>query len=174
MAIRNIVQDGDPILKKVCRPVTSFDEKLGVLLDDMKDTLIKAQGLGLAGPQVGMLRRLFIILEVNEDEDGEENLGEERFIEFVNPEIIYTDGEEMGYEGCLSFPNKNGAIKRPTTVTVRAQDRNGEFFEYTGKGINARCLCHESNHLDGVTIMDLAEYFYEDTDDEENDGENEE
>lgn len=174
MAIRNIVQDGDPILKKVCRPVTSFDEKLGTLLDDMKDTLIKAQGLGLAGPQVGMLRRLFIILEVNENDDEEENTAEEKFIEFINPEIVFTEGEEMGYEGCLSFPNRNGAIKRPTTVTVKAQDRNGEWFEYTGTGINARCLCHESNHLDGITIMDLAEYFYEDLEDEEDEGENEE
>ena len=174
MALRTIVQEGEPILKKVCRPVTNFDARLGELLDDMKETLEKAQGYGLAGPQVGVMRRVFISVDERDlPEDGEvpENC-ETKFLEFINPEIIAEEGEVMQYEGCLSFPGHNAAIKRPEKVTVRAFDRSGKPFTLTGEGMLARCICHETNHLDGVTIMDLAEYFYEDQEhDEEEDTE---
>ena len=162
MAIRTIVQDGDPILKKVCRPVTSFDAKLGTLLDDMKETLIQAQGLGLAGPQVGYMRRLFICMDDREwiDDEIPEN---PTIIEFVNPEILELSEEKVKlYEGCLSFPGHNGAIERRKHVKVRAQDRNGNWFEMEADDMLARCIQHENNHLDGITIMDLATSFYED------------
>lgn len=165
MALRTIVQDGDPILKKVCRPVTKFDGRLATLLDDMQDTLLEADGLGLAGPQVGVMRRLFICLDDRDlPEDGELPEGyEPKFLEFINPEIVGKSEEEvMLYEGCLSFPGHNGAIRRPRKVRARAQDRHGEWFEIEAEEMLARCICHESNHLDGITIMDLAEYFYED------------
>ena len=162
MAIRTIVQDGDPILKKVCRPVTSFDAKLGTLLDDMKETLIQAQGLGLAGPQVGYMRRLFICMDDREwiNDEIPEN---PTIIEFVNPEILELSEEKVKlYEGCLSFPGHNGAIERSKYVKVRAQDRNGNWFEMEADDMLARCIQHENNHLDGITIMDLATSFYED------------
>lgn len=168
MALRNIVLDGDPILKKVCRPVTNFDERLAILLDDMQETLISAGGLGLAAPQVGVMRRLFIALDERDlPEDDEQELTEEqlipKFIECVNPEIIEQSEELVSiYEGCLSFPGHNGAITRPQKIKIRAQDRTGEFFELEAEDMLARCLCHETNHLDGITIMDLAESFYED------------
>ena len=164
MALRTIVQDGDPILKKVCRPVTKFDDRLGTLLDDMKETLLAANGLGLAGPQVGMMRRLFICLD---DRDLPEEVPanyEYKFIDFVNPEILaVSEEEETAYEGCLSFPGHNGAVTRPVAVKVRAQDRNGEWFELEADGLLGRCIQHENDHLDGITIMESSEYFYEDT-----------
>ena len=164
MALRTIVQDGDPILKKVCRPVTKFDDRLGTLLDDMKETLLAANGLGLAGPQVGMMRRLFICLD---DRDMPEEVPadyEYKFIDFVNPEILaVSEEEETAYEGCLSFPGHNGAVTRPAAVKVRAQDRHGEWFELEADDMLARCIQHENNHLDGITIMESSEYFYEDT-----------
>ena len=170
MAIRTIVQDGDPILKSVCRPVVKFDGHLAQLLDDMKETLTQAEGYGLAGPQVGIMRRVFISL----DERGlPENASEQpgyqpKYIEFINPEILETSEEQvMLYEGCLSFPGHNAAIKRPKWVRARAQDSNGNWFEIEAEDMLARCICHENNHLDGVTIMDLAEYFYEDLEDGE-------
>ena len=162
MAIRTIVQDGDPILKKVCRPVTSFDAKLGTLLDDMKETLIQAQGLGLAGPQVGYMRRLFMCMDDREwiDDEIPEN---PTIIEFVNPESLELSEEKVKlYEGCLSFPGHNGAIERSKHVKVRAQNRNGNWFEMEADDMLARCIQHENNHLDGITIMDLATSFYED------------
>ena len=162
MAIRTIVQDGDPILKKVCRQVTSFDAKLGTLLDDMKETLIQAQGLGLAGPQVGYMRRLFICMDDREwiNDEIPEN---PTIIEFVNPEILELSEEKVNlYEGCLSFPGHNGAIERSKHVKVRAQDRNGNWFEMEADDMLARCIQHENNHLDGITIMDLATSFYQD------------
>lgn len=173
MALRQIVQDGDPILKKKCRPVTNFDERLGQLLDDMKETLQDANGYGLAGPQVGMLRRVFISIDERDlPEDGEvpENY-EMKFLEFINPEILETTGEILQYEGCLSFPGRNGAVKRPEKVKVRAFDRNGVPFTLEADGMLARCICHESDHLDGVTILDRAEYFYEDLEHDEDEGE---
>ena len=164
MALRTIVQDGDPILKKVCRPVTKFDDRLGTLLDDMKETLLAANGLGLAGPQVGMLRRLFVVWDTTDaPEEIPENY-EYKFIDFVNPEILaVSEEEETAYEGCLSFPGHNGAVTRPAAVKVRAQDRNGNWFELEAEGLLARCIQHENDHLDGITIMQSSEYFYEDT-----------
>lgn len=170
MALRTIVQDGDPILKKVCRPVTSFDDRLATLLDDMQETLLDSDGLGLAGPQVGIMRRLFVCLDERDlPEDGElpEDY-EPKFLELINPEILWQSEEEvMLYEGCLSFPGHNGAIRRPRKVKARAQDRHGNWFEIEAEEMLARCICHESNHLDGITIMDLAEYFYEDQEHED-------
>lgn len=170
MALRTIVQDGDPILKKVCRPVTNFDDRLATLLDDMQETLLDSDGLGLAGPQVGIMRRLFVCLDERDlPEDGElpEDY-EPKFLEFINPEILWQSEEEvMLYEGCLSFPGHNGAIRRPRKVKARAQDRHGNWFEIEAEEMLARCICHESNHLDGITIMDLAEYFYEDQEHED-------
>lgn len=172
MALRTIVQDGDPILTKVCRPVTNFDERLATLLDDMKETLADANGYGLAGPQVGVMRRVFISLDERDlPEDGAVPEGyETKFLEFVNPEIIeQSEEQEMLYEGCLSFPGHNAAISRPKRVKVRAFDRDGKLFELEAEDMLARCICHETNHLDGVTIMDIADHFYEDEDHEDGD-----
>ena len=166
MALRTIVQDGDPILKKVCRPVTDFNARLGQLIDDMKETLVEACGLGLAAPQVGVMRRVCIVVDLPPQDDGaapeEGEEPEYKFIELVNPEIIDRQGSVGLYEGCLSFPGHNGYIERPEQVTVRAFDRDGNEFTLTRTGMTARAICHERDHLDGVTIMDLAEYFYED------------
>ena len=164
MAIRTIVKEGDPILNKVCRPVTKFDDRLAALLDDMRETMIAADGIGLAGPQVGMLRRLFVVWDTT---DAPEEIPEDyeyKFIDFVNPEILaVSEEEETSYEGCLSFPGHNGAVTRPEAIKVRAQDRNGEWFELEADGLLARCIQHENDHLDGVTIMQSSEFFYEDT-----------
>ena len=160
MAIRNIVKDGDPILKKVCRPVTDFNEKLATLLDDMGDTMIAANGLGLAGPQVGMMRRVFVVLDQYIDEDDNEV---DEIIEFVNPEILEKSEETItSFEGCLSFPGRNGLIRRPAYVRAKAQDRNGEWFEIEAEGILARAICHENDHLNGITVLDNANTFFED------------
>lgn len=161
MALRNIVQDGDPILKKKSREVTVFDSRLEQLIEDMEETLLQANGLGLAAPQVGVLRRVFIAVDERELEDAEENGTTPKMQEFINPEIIEKTGELKGYEGCLSFPGKYGAIVRPTKVKVRAFNRKGQPFEMEVEGMFARCVCHETNHLDGITIDDLAEYFYD-------------
>ena len=138
MATRKIVVKGDSVLEKRCRPVTVFDDRLAELLDDMKETLDKANGVGLAAPQVGILRRVAIVL------DPEDNV-----IELVNPEILEQDGEQTGLEGCLSVPGRYGTVTRPNHVKVRAQDRFGNFFEAEGEAITARCFCHEIEHLDG-------------------------
>ena len=132
MAIRNIVKDNDgyETLHKKCRPVTEFNQKLWSLLDDMAETMYQAQGVGLAGPQVGMLRRLFVI-DVG---DG--------IIEFINPEILETSGTQNGAEGCLSFPGEYGMVERPNFVRVKAQNRNGEWFEMEGEELFARAVCH--------------------------------
>ena len=160
MAIRNIVKDGDPILKKVCRPVTDFNEKLATLLDDMGETMIDANGLGLAGPQVGMMRRVFVVLDQYIDEDDNEV---DEIIEFVNPEILEKSEETItSFEGCLSFPGRNGLIRRPAYVRAKAQDRNGEWFEIEAEGILARAICHENDHLNGITVLDNANTFFED------------
>ena len=138
MAIRNIVQFGDNVLNKECRPVEKFDAKLAELLEDMKETLAVANGAGLAAPQVGILRQVCVV----DAGDGP--------IELVNPEIIATEGEQNGAEGCLSYPGEYGLVKRPMKVTVRAQDRQGNWFERTGEGLCARAFCHEIDHLHGV------------------------
>ncbi len=164
MALRTIVQDGDPILKKVCRPVIQFDDRLATLLDDMRETLLRADGLGLAGPQVGILRRLFVCLDDRDMPEGELPPDYEyKFIEFVNPEILALSDEKVElYEGCLSFPGHNGAIARAKHVKIRAQDRHGDWFTIEADDMLARCIQHENDHLDGITIMDLATRFFED------------
>ena len=149
MAIRTILTKGDPALNKVCHPVTKFDEKLAVLLDDLKETLAAANGVGLAAPQVGILRRAVIVV----NEAGE-------MMELVNPEIIAREGEREGFEGCLSVPGRWGVVKRPMKAKVRAQDRNGNFFEVEGEEIVARCFCHEIDHLDGHLFTELAGRLY--------------
>ena len=131
MAIRKIVIQGDEILNKVCRPVTEFNPKLHELIDDMRETLAEANGVGLAAPQVGILRRVVVVL--NDDEE---------IIELVNPEIIAQSGEQRGPEGCLSIPGKFGMVTRPNLVRVRAQDRFGNWFEAEGEGLTARAFCH--------------------------------
>lgn len=138
MATRKIIQRGDETLGKVCRPVTVFDGRLHDLIDDMRETLEQAQGYGLAAPQVGILRRVCLVM----GSDGE-------LIELVNPEIIETSGEQEGYEGCLSVPGLYGWVKRPSWAKVRAQDRNGNPFEVEDVDMSARCFCHEIDHLDG-------------------------
>ena len=234
MALRNIVQDGDPILKKVCKPVTDFGPRLHELLDDMVETLIDAHGLGLAASQVGVLRRACIVAEVIEPavqpgDDGEQETyfderidtddkaegsgnakprgnggaqpvsdaledtelddtyddeldGEEFDDEFedgeyedddeydeqiiyhelINPVITKREGEKTIFEGCLSVPGRNAAITRPAKVWVTAQDRYGKQFSFTAEDVFARACCHEVDHLNGVTIHDLAKYYYED------------
>lgn len=150
MAIRNIVKEGDPVLTKKCRTVEKFDDKLAQLLDDMAETLRKTGGVGLAAPQVGILRRAFImILEENGD-----------VIEAVNPEIVKTSGKVRDVEGCLSVPNRWGYVTRPKTVTLRAFDRNGEQYEIKLRDLGARCACHENDHLDGHLFTELVEEYY--------------
>ena len=138
MALRRIHTDQEPALHKVCKPVTSFDSKLHTLLEDMKETLEDANGVGLAAPQVGILRRVVVV------DTGDEVL------ELVNPELVETSGEQEGAEGCLSVPGKYGLVKRPMFAKVRAQDRNGDWFEAEGEELIARCFCHELDHLDGI------------------------
>lgn len=145
MAIRNIVKDGDPILTKKCRPVEKFDKKLAVLLEDMAETMHKAGGVGLAAPQVGMLRRV-VVIDVGEG-----------VLELVNPQIIAYSGEQEGLEGCLSFPGEWGIAKRPNYVKVKAQDRNGDEFTAEGRELLARAFCHEIDHLNGVVFKEVAE-----------------
>ena len=152
MARRNILTKEEPGLYKKCRPVTEFNPRLHQLLDDMADTLSTENGVGLAAPQVGVLRRAVIVLETNVPE-GEE----ERLIELVNPEIIESAGEQYGAEGCLSVPGEYGMVRRPLNVKVRAQDRNGNFFEVEGTGLTARCFCHEIDHLDGIVFTSKCE-----------------
>ncbi|MBR5405621.1 MAG: peptide deformylase [Oscillospiraceae bacterium] len=150
MAIRNIVKEGDPVLTKKCRTVEKFDDKLAQLLDDMAETLRKTGGVGLAAPQVGILRRAFIMIL---EENGE-------VIEAVNPEIVRTSGKVRDLEGCLSVPNRWGYVTRPKSVTLRAFDRNGEQYELKLKDLGARCACHENDHLDGHLFTELVEEYY--------------
>ena len=148
MAIRKIVVQGDEILNKVCKPVTAFDRKLHTLLDDMADTLRQANGAGLAAPQVGILRRAVVVAN---DED--------EILELINPEIIATEGEQTGPEGCLSVPGKFGMVTRPYRVRVRAQDRDGNWFEAEGEELMARAFCHELEHLDGHLYVEHIDHF---------------
>lgn len=149
MAIREILTQGDPVLNKVCHPVTKFDEKLADLMDDLKETLARANGLGLAAPQVGILRRAVVVVTA----DGE-------MLELINPEIIAQKGEQDGLEGCLSVPGKWGYVKRPEWVRVKAQDRSGNWFEVEGAEVVARCFCHELGHLDGHLYVELVDKLY--------------
>lgn len=145
MAIRNIVTIDDPVLRKKSRPVVNFDEKLWTLLDDMKETLKKADGAGLAAVQVGILRRAVIV-----------DVGDGKPLELINPEIVETSGEQEGQEGCLSLPGEWGIVRRPEFVRVRAQNRKGQWCMYKGEGLKARCFCHEIDHLDGIVFTDRA------------------
>ena len=142
MAIRNIVKIGDDVLRKMCRTQLTFDERLHQILDDMAETMYKAEGVGLAAPQVGILRR-YCVIDVG---DG--------IIELINPVITEKSGEQTGEEGCLSIPNNHATVTRPMKVSVRAQNRYGENITITGEGLLARALCHEIDHLDGVLYID--------------------
>ena len=146
MALRKIVTVGDPVLTKTCRPVTKFDARLSTLIDDMIETMHEANGVGLAGPQVGVLRRVVVV------DTGEEDL------ELDNPEIVRTGKEtQTGTEGFLSLPGEYGIVTRPNFVVVRAQDRTGDWYEYEGAELIARCFCHELDHLDGHMYTEFAE-----------------
>ena len=157
MALRNILKQGDETLTKRCRPVTDFNERLHILLDDMAETMTTANGVGLAAPQVGILRRAVVVLETNVPEREPE-----RIIELVNPEILESSGEQEGPEGCLSVPGDYGMVKRPDYVKVKAQDRDGNWFEAEGVGLTARAFCHELDHLDGHMFTELCDHILSD------------
>ena len=150
MGIRKILTVEEPALHKTCRPVENFDSKLHKLLDDMRQTLIDSEGVGLAAPQVGILRRVVLV------DNGEE------ILELVNPEILETDGEQIGAEGCLSVPGMYGLVKRPYYAKVRAQDRNGNWYEAEGEELTARCFCHELDHLDGIIYTEVMDRYLTD------------
>ena len=147
MGLRKILTDKDPALHKVCKPVEQFDKKLHALLKDMEETLIESGGVGLAAPQVGILRRVVLV------DTGEE------ILELINPSLLETDGEQVGPEGCLSVPGKYGLVKRPYYAKVRAQDRDGNWFEAEGEELIARCFCHELDHLDGIIYTEVMERY---------------
>ncbi len=142
MATRKIVKEGDDTLRKISRPVTEVDKRTKILLDDMTETMYAADGVGLAAPQVGILRRI-VVIDVGEG-----------LLELINPEIVAAEGNEVGVEGCLSIPGRRCTVERPAKVTVRAMNRRGRLFEVTGTGLLARCLCHEIDHLDGILYVD--------------------
>ena len=147
MGLRKILTDKDPALHKVCKPVEVFDKKLHKLLDDMRETLEEANGVGLAAPQVGILRRVVLV-----------DIGDE-ILELINPEMLETDGEQVGPEGCLSVPGKYGLVKRPSWAKVRAQDRDGNWYEAEGEELIARCFCHELDHLDGIVYTEVMDRY---------------
>ena len=147
MALRKILTDKEPVLHKVCKPVTEFDKKLHTLLDDMRETLIQSGGVGLAAPQVGILRRVVLV------DNGS------TILELINPELVETDGDQEGAEGCLSVPGKYGWVKRPYYAKVKAQDRNGNWFEADGEELTARCFCHELDHLDGILYTQIMDRY---------------
>ena len=155
--VRKILELGDENLRKTCKPMPKFDLRLWLLLRDMADTMYKAEGVGLAAPQVGILRRV-VVIDVGDDHG---------LIELVNPQIIATEGEQAGSEGCLSVPGRRGYVVRPNKVTVRAQDRKGKWFEITGEGLLARAFCHEIDHLDGIMYVDKMDHEIFDDDQEE-------
>ena len=146
--LRTIVTQGDPVLNKVCHPVTKFDEKLWTLLDDMRETLLDSNGVGLAAPQVGILRRVVLVIN-----------GQDEILELINPTMVETDGLQEGPEGCLSVPGKYGLVKRPYYAKVRAQDRDGNWYEAEGEELIVRCFCHELDHLDGILYTQVMERF---------------
>ena len=152
MALRRIITNEDPVLRKTSREVTKFDARLGGILDDMADTMYHANGVGLAAVQVGILRRA-VVIDTSDDGSG--------LIELINPEIIAQSGEQTGQEGCLSIPGIYGVVRRPMKVTVRAQDRNGKTFELSGEGLLARAMCHEIAHLDGGLFTDVMDHLVE-------------
>ena len=148
MATRRIVKIGDETLRKVCRKQEKFDIRLSVLLKDMADTMYKAEGVGLAAPQVGILRRV-VVIDVSPDHTG--------LREMVNPEIVETEGLQTGREGCLSVPERQGVVTRPRKVRVRYQDRRGNPMELETEGFEARAVCHELDHLNGVLYVDVMD-----------------
>lgn len=150
MGLRKILTDKDSALHKVCRPVEKFDGRLHKLLDDMAETLEQANGVGLAAPQIGILRRVVLV------DTGEEVL------ELINPTLLETSGEQVGAEGCLSVPGKYGLVKRPNYAKVRAQDRYGDWYEAEGEELIARCFCHELDHLDGIVYTEVMDRFLTD------------
>ena len=156
MAYRNILTSEDKTLRKKSREVTSFDPRLHTLIDDMRETLKRANGVGLAAPQVGVLRRVVLVLEL--DEEGKEK----QIYEMINPVILESSGEQYGTEGCLSVPGVYGYVTRPMKVKVRAQDRFGNYYEAEGEGLTARAFCHEIDHLDGHLYTELADKLYKD------------
>ncbi len=145
MALRNIREDGDPILRKVCKPVTKMTNRLLDLIDDMFETMYEANGVGLAAPQVGILKRI-VVIDVSMEEPEP--------LVFINPEIIEADGEQTGDEGCLSLPGLAGTVTRPNRVVCRALDENMEEFEIEAEELLARAICHELDHLDGILYKD--------------------
>ena len=145
MGLRRILTHREPALHMTCKPVVKFDDRLHKLLDDMRETLIESGGVGLAAPQVGILRRVVLV------DNGEE------ILELVNPTLVETDGEQGGAEGCLSVPGKYGLVKRPYYAKVRAQDRYGEWYEAEGAELIGRCFCHELDHLDGILYTQVME-----------------
>ena len=147
MAKLQIVKFGDDTLRKVCRPVEKITPRILTLLDDMRDTLIDSEGVGLAAPQIGVLRRIALVIDTNDND---------KMYELINPEIIEREGEQEEMEGCLSVPGEWAVTHRPMKVTVRAMDRNGEEFTVSGVGLTARCFCHEIDHLDGKLFIDEA------------------
>ncbi len=150
MGLRKILTDKEPALHKVCKPVEAFDSKLHKLLDDMRETLVDSGGVGLAAPQIGILRRVVVV------DTGDE------ILELVNPEMLETSGEQEGPEGCLSVPGKYGLVKRPYYAKVKAQDRDGNWFEAEGEELIGRCFCHELDHLDGILYTQVMERFLTD------------
>ena len=148
MAIRKILTLGDETLRKHCKPQEKFDKRLATLLKDMADTMYKAEGVGLAAPQVGILRRIAVV-DVTEDHSG--------LLEMVNPEIIEREGEQTGREGCLSVPGRQGVVTRPMKIKARFQDRNGDTYEIETEGFEARAICHELDHLDGTLYIDVMD-----------------
>lgn len=146
MALRNIREQGDPVLGKVCKEVKEVNSRTKNLIDDMFETMYEADGVGLAAPQVGILKRIFIV-----DVTGEDPLV------FINPQIIETSGEQTGYEGCLSVPGKTGTVTRPNHVRIRAYDENMEEFELEGEELLARAILHENDHLDGHLYVEKVE-----------------
>lgn len=156
MAIRKIVELGDPVLRKKSRRVDKFDKREWMLLKDMAETMYDAEGVGLAAPQVGILKRM-VVIDVGEG-----------LIELINPEIVSADGSQVGPEGCLSVPGRRGKVDRPLRVTVVAQDRKGREIQVEGEGLLARALCHEIDHLDGIVYVDkMIEEIFGDDDDED-------
>ena len=155
MATRTILTDDDKTLTKKSRVVTDFNKRLHILLDDMRETLIEVEGLGIAAPQVGVLRRVALIVDTFIDSDNMD----EQIIELINPEIIDTEGEQSGKEGCLSVPGVYGIVTRPETVRIRAMDRFGSDFELEANELTARAICHEIDHLDGIVFTSIVERF---------------
>ncbi len=147
MALLNIIKKGDDTLRKKCKPVEKITPRILTLLDDMRDTLIDSEGVGLAAPQIGVLRRIALVIDTNDND---------KMYELINPEIIEREGNQQEMEGCLSVPGEWAITDRPMKVTVRALDRNGNEFTVSGEGLTARCFCHEIDHLDGKLFIDEA------------------